>query len=70
MTDAEVSCLADAMQLAKEHKYYEANLALKAGEDGVIANSVSLVDTVDYKSVPKDHAKKSSQSEKNEKQKK
>ncbi|MGO8744997.1 MAG: hypothetical protein ACLQNE_03310 [Thermoguttaceae bacterium] len=58
------------MQLVKEHKYYEANVALKAAEDGLIVTSVSLVDTVDYKSAPKDHAKKSSQSEKNEKQKK
>jgi Spy/CpxP family protein refolding chaperone len=65
---ATTQCLADAMQLAKEHKYYEANLALKAAEDGVIVNSVSLVDTVDYKRAPKDHAKKSSQSEKHEKQ--
>ena len=47
------------MQLVKEHKYYEANVALKAAEDGLIVTSVSLVDTVDYKSEPKDHAKKS-----------
>ncbi|MGO8744995.1 MAG: YfdX family protein [Thermoguttaceae bacterium] len=67
---ATTQCLADAMQLATEHKFYEANLALKAAEDGLIVNSVSLVDTVDYKSAPKDHAKKSAQSEKNEKQKK
>ena len=38
-------CLADAMQLATEHKYYEANLALKAAEDGVVLDSVSLADT-------------------------
>ena len=38
------------MQLVKEHKYYEANVALKAAEDGLIVTSVSLVDTVDYKS--------------------
>ena len=37
-------CLADAMQLATEHKYYEANLSLKAAEDGVILDSVGLAD--------------------------
>jgi len=60
-------CLADAMQLAKEQKYYEANLALKAAEDGVILDSVSLAD---YKGEPKDQTKKSSPSDKNEKKKK
>jgi hypothetical protein len=60
-------CLADAMQLAKEHKYYEANLSLKAAEDGVILDSVSLAD---YKVEPKDQTKKSSPSDKNEKKKK
>jgi hypothetical protein len=50
-------CLANAMSLANEHKYYEANLALKAAEDGVILDSVSLAD---YKGEPKDQTKKSS----------
>jgi len=36
--------LAEAMGLAKEHKYYESNLALKAAEDGLELDSVSLFD--------------------------
>ena len=39
-------CLADAMQLAKEHKYYEANLSLKAAEDGLILDSVGLAEYI------------------------
>ena len=58
-------CLADAMSLANEHKYYEANLALKAAEDGVILDSVGLTDD---KGEPKDQTKKSSPSDKNEKE--
>jgi len=54
-------CLADAMQLATEHKYYEANLSLKAAEDGLILDSVGLAD---YKVDPKDQAKKSSPTDK------
>ena len=49
------------MQLAKEHKYYEANLSLKAAEDGLILDSVGLAD---YKVEPKDQAKKSSPTDK------
>ena len=60
-------CLAEAMKLATEHKYYEANLALKAAEDGVILDSVSLAD---YKGEPKAQTKKSAPSVKNEKGKK
>ena len=37
--------LADAERLAGEHKYYEANLALKAAEDGVVYESVDLTGT-------------------------
>ena len=37
--------LADAEKLAGEHKYYEANLALKAAEDGVVYESVDLSGT-------------------------
>lgn len=33
-----------AQQLLKEGKYYEANLALKGAEEGIITDSVSLVD--------------------------
>jgi hypothetical protein len=61
-------CLADAMQFATEHKYYEANLALKAAEDGVILDSVGLTDTPQYKSEPKDQTKNSLPSDKNEKE--
>jgi len=63
-------CLADAMQLATEHKYYEANLSLKAAEDGVIVDSVGLADVPQYKDGPKDQTKKSSPIDKNEKKKK
>jgi hypothetical protein len=34
--------LAEATSLAKEHKYYESNLALKAAEDGLELDSLSL----------------------------
>jgi hypothetical protein len=61
-------CLADAMSLANEHKYYEANLSLKAAEDGVILDSVGLAETPQYKSEPKDQTKNSSPSDKNEKE--
>jgi hypothetical protein len=37
--------LADAEKLVSEHKYYEANLALKAAEDGVVYDSVDLSGT-------------------------
>lgn len=43
--------LAEAMSLAKDHKYYESNLALKAAEEGLVLDSVSLID------FPKDHHK-------------
>ena len=33
-----------AMELMKAHKYYEANLALKAAEDGTIVDSALLYD--------------------------
>lgn len=36
--------VAEATKLADEHKYYEANLELKAAEDGLVVDSVSLVD--------------------------
>ena len=60
-------CLADAMQLATEHKYYEANLSLKAAEDGVVVDSVSLADVPQDKSGLKDKTEKSSPTDKNEK---
>ena len=63
-------CLADAMQLADEHKYYEANLSLKAAEDGVVVDSVGLADVPQDKGAPKDQAKKSSPTDKNEKKNK
>ncbi len=37
--------LDQAIKLSRDHKYYEANLALKAIEDGVVVDSVSLADT-------------------------
>ena len=58
------------MQLANEHKYYEANLSLKAAEDGVVVDSVSLADTPQHKSGPKEQTKKSSPTDKNEKKNK
>ena len=35
----------DAAQLANDHKYYEANLALKAAEDGIVIDTVDLLGT-------------------------
>jgi hypothetical protein len=37
--------VADAEKLANDHKYYEANLALKAAEDGLVIDSVDLLGT-------------------------
>jgi hypothetical protein len=37
--------VADAEKLANDHKYYEANLALKAAEDGIVIDSVDLLGT-------------------------
>ena len=33
-----------ATKLVGQHKYYEANLALKAAEDGLVVNSTNLVE--------------------------
>lgn len=41
---ATMKCVTEACKLAEEHKYYEANLALKTAEDGLIIDSVSLMD--------------------------
>lgn len=45
--EATMKCVTEACQLADEHKYYEANLALKTAEDGLIIDSVSLMETPD-----------------------
>ena len=37
--------VADAEAFTKDHKYYEANLALKAAEDGLIVDAVDLLGT-------------------------
>ncbi len=37
--------VADAEKLAGDHKYYEANLALKAAEDGLVIDSVDLLES-------------------------
>ena len=37
--------VADAEKLAGEHKYYEANLALKAAEEGIVIDAVDLIGT-------------------------
>jgi hypothetical protein len=37
--------VAEAEKLADEHKYYEANLALKAAEDGVVIDAIDLMGT-------------------------
>ena len=41
--EATIKCVTEATKLANEHKYYEANLALKAAEDGLIVDSTSLI---------------------------
>ncbi len=42
--DATIKCVNQASKLADEHKYYEANLALKAAEDGLIMDSTYLIE--------------------------
>ena len=37
--------VADAEKLAGDHKYYEANLALKAAEEGIVIDAVDLIGT-------------------------
>ena len=37
--------MADAEKLVNDHKYYEANLALKAAEDGIVIDAVDLMGT-------------------------
>ncbi len=44
--DATMNDVNKAITLMDEHKYYEANLALKDAEDGLIVDSVSLVEPV------------------------
>ena len=39
--------VADAEAFAKDHKYYEANLALKAAEDSIIMDTIDLIETPD-----------------------
>ncbi|MBE0621061.1 MAG: YfdX family protein [Burkholderiales bacterium] len=43
--DATKTRVADASRLLAGDKYYEANLALKAAEDGVVVDTVSLLET-------------------------
>ena len=43
--EATTKRVADAVRFVSEHKYYEANLALKAAEDGVSIESVDLTAT-------------------------
>ena len=42
--DGTMEKVAEATRLAGEHKYYEANLAMKAAEDGLNVDSVSLIE--------------------------
>ena len=37
--------VADAEKLVNDHKYYEANLALKAAEDGIVVDAIDLMGT-------------------------
>jgi hypothetical protein len=37
--------VADAEKLVGDHKYYEANLALKAAEDGIVIDAIDLIET-------------------------
>jgi glucan-binding YG repeat protein len=43
---ATVTQVDKAIELIKEHKYYEANLSLKAAEDGLITDSILLYEPV------------------------
>jgi hypothetical protein len=56
--DATMKHVDTAIQLMNEHKYYEANLALKGAEDGVIVDSVMLVEPVTPVSADKAVGKK------------
>ena len=47
--EATMKCVIEATKFADEHKYYEANLALKAAEDGLIVDSTSLIETPNVK---------------------
>ena len=47
--EATIKCVTEATRLANEHKYYEANLALKAAEDGLIIDSTSLIELPNLK---------------------
>ena len=47
-----------AITLMNEHKYYEANLALKGAEDGLIIDSVMLVEPVTHQNADKAVGKK------------
>jgi hypothetical protein len=42
--DQTMKCVAEAARFADEHKYYEANLALKEAEDGLVVDSNYLAD--------------------------
>jgi hypothetical protein len=42
--DVTVKHVNTATALVKEGKYYEANLALKAAEDGIVVDAVALVE--------------------------
>lgn len=45
--DATKKHIDEAIKLTGAHKYYEANLAMKAAEDGLLVDSVTLVDMPD-----------------------
>lgn len=40
-----MQCIDKAANLAQQHKYFEANMALKAAEDGLVVDSTSLIGT-------------------------
>jgi hypothetical protein len=41
--------VAEATKLVGEQKYFEANMVLKAAEDGLVVNSASLIETPQVK---------------------
>lgn len=56
--DATMKHVDAAIQLMSEHKYYEANLALKGAEDGVVVDSIMLAEPVTPASADKAVEKK------------
>jgi hypothetical protein len=53
--DNTIKCVTEAVRYADEHKYYEANLALKEAEDGLVVDANYLTEWPQWQTKPMQH---------------